>query len=84
VRELLFFDSVFALARCGLELPWWAAGAAMGLLLKPMLAWAMLKSEVQAVEAALAQGLDAGRERLACCSAGMNPPHRGAGTRECH
>lgn len=36
-----------------------------GLLLKPMLAWRMLRSEVQAVEAALAQSLDAGRQRLA-------------------
>jgi adenosylcobinamide-phosphate synthase len=45
-------------------LPWWAAGVLLGLLLKPLLAWAMLKSEVQAVEAALGQSLDAGRERL--------------------
>ncbi|MDZ7936794.1 MAG: CobD/CbiB family cobalamin biosynthesis protein, partial [Rhodoferax sp.] len=44
--------------------PWWAAGLALGLLLKPLLAWAMLQSEVRAVEAALAQSLDAGRERL--------------------
>jgi adenosylcobinamide-phosphate synthase len=47
-----------------LSLPWWAAGLGLGLLLKPLLAWAMLQSEVQAVEAALAQSLDAGRERL--------------------
>jgi adenosylcobinamide-phosphate synthase len=45
-------------------LPWWAAGVLLGLLLKPLLAWAMLKSEVQAVEAALDESLDAGRERL--------------------
>ncbi|MCB8746488.1 adenosylcobinamide-phosphate synthase CbiB [Rhodoferax sp. U2-2l] len=36
----------------------------LALLLKPMLAWAMLQSEVQAVEAALQQSLSAGRERL--------------------
>nr|WP_295776290.1 adenosylcobinamide-phosphate synthase CbiB [Rhodoferax sp.] len=40
----------------------------LGLLLKPMLAWALLKSEVQAVEAALSNttngSLAAGRERL--------------------
>ena len=36
----------------------------LALLLKPMLAWAMLKAEVQAVESALAQSLVAGRERL--------------------
>ncbi len=47
-----------------LTLPWWAAGLALGLLLKPMLAWAMLKREVLAVEAALGESLDAGRERL--------------------
>ncbi len=47
-----------------LALPWWAAGLLLGLLLKPMLAWAMLKREVLAVEAALAESLPAGRERL--------------------
>lgn len=36
----------------------------LGLLLKPLLAWAMLKSEVQAVEIALSDSLAAGRERL--------------------
>jgi adenosylcobinamide-phosphate synthase len=45
-------------------LPWWAAGLGLGLLLKPLLAWAMLQSEVRAVEAALGQSLEAGRERL--------------------
>jgi adenosylcobinamide-phosphate synthase len=47
-----------------LTLPWWAAGGLLGLLLKPLLAWAMLKNEVRAVEAALGQSLAAGRERL--------------------
>jgi len=37
----------------------------LGLALKPLLAWRMLKTEVQAVEEALARSLDAGRERLA-------------------
>jgi len=46
------------------SLPWWAAGVLLGLLLKPMLAWAMLKREVLAVEAALSQSLAAGRQRL--------------------
>ncbi len=36
----------------------------LGVLLKPLLAWALLKSEVRAVEGALAQSLEAGRERL--------------------
>lgn len=41
-----------------------AAGVLLGLLLKPMLAWRMLRSEVAGVEAALAQSLDAGRRQL--------------------
>jgi len=47
------------------QLPWVLAALLLGLALKPMLAWAMLRSEVQAVETALAQSLDAGRKRLA-------------------
>ncbi len=46
-------------------LPWWCAGLLLGLLLKPLLAWSMLQSEVQAVEDALGQSLAAGRARLA-------------------
>ncbi|RFO97571.1 cobalamin biosynthesis protein CobD [Rhodoferax lacus] len=45
-------------------LPWWCASLLLGLLLKPMLAWNMLKSEVQAVEHALGRSLATGRERL--------------------
>lgn len=41
------------------------AALLLGLLLKPLLAWAMLKSEVLAVEAALGESLAAGRQRLA-------------------
>jgi adenosylcobinamide-phosphate synthase len=44
--------------------PWWAAALGLGLLLKPLLAWSLLASEVRAVEGALAQSLAAGRERL--------------------
>lgn len=44
--------------------PAWCAALLIGLLLKPLLAWRMLRGEVLAVEAALAQSLDAGRERL--------------------
>lgn len=47
------------------QLPWYTAALLLGLMIKPMLAWAMLRSEVQAVETALSQSLDAGRERLA-------------------
>ena len=38
---------------------------ALGLALKPLLAWRMLRDEVQAVEHALGESLAAGRERLA-------------------
>ena len=41
------------------------AAVFLGLLLKPLLAWAMLKREVLAVEAALGESLVAGRQRLA-------------------
>jgi adenosylcobinamide-phosphate synthase len=44
---------------------WWLQALAIGLLLKPMLAWRMLRDEVQGVEAALGESLSAGRERLA-------------------
>lgn len=47
-----------------LAAPWWAAALVLGLLLKTMLAWSLLRSEVWAVEGALAQSLPAGRERL--------------------
>ncbi|KQM80531.1 adenosylcobinamide-phosphate synthase CbiB [Xylophilus sp. Leaf220] len=47
-----------------LHLPPWAAAIAIGLALKPLLAWRMLHDEVAAVEAALAVSLDAGRARL--------------------
>ncbi|TSE21541.1 Cobalamin biosynthesis protein CobD [Tepidimonas alkaliphilus] len=46
-------------------LPWWAQGLALGVLLKPLLAWRMLRDEVAAVEAALKQGLEAGRAQVA-------------------
>ena len=45
-------------------LPWPVAALALGVLLKPLLAWRMLGNEVAAVEAALAESLDAGRARL--------------------
>jgi len=46
------------------QLPWYLSVVLLGLALKPMLAWAMLRSEVQAVEVALGQSLDSGRKRL--------------------
>ena len=48
-----------------LQLPGVLAALLLGLALKPMLAWAMLRREAQAVEDALGESLQAGRERLA-------------------
>jgi adenosylcobinamide-phosphate synthase len=45
-------------------LPWPVAMVLLALLLKPLFAWRMLRSEVLAVEVALSQSLEAGRERL--------------------
>jgi adenosylcobinamide-phosphate synthase len=45
--------------------PWWAQAIALGVLLKPLLSWRMLRDEVLAVEAALGESLPAGRARLA-------------------
>ncbi|WP_404299869.1 adenosylcobinamide-phosphate synthase CbiB [Alicycliphilus denitrificans] len=47
------------------RLPAWGAALVLGLLLKPLLAWRMLRTEVLAVEAALGESLAAGRARLA-------------------
>ena len=47
-----------------LQLPAVLAALFLGLALKPMLAWAMLRDETAAVEASLQQSLAAGRERL--------------------
>ena len=45
--------------------PVWLAALALGLFLKPLLAWAMLHDEVLAVERALGESLGAGRAQLA-------------------
>ncbi len=52
------------LQQAALHLPGVAAAALLGFLLKPMLAWRMLREEVWSVEQALSQSLAAGRERL--------------------
>lgn len=46
------------------SLPWWLQLPLLASCLKPMLAWAMLRDEARAVEAALQQSLPGGRERL--------------------
>ena len=48
-----------------LQAPGVLAAVLMGLLLKPLLAWRMLRNEVRAVAAALAISVEAGRARLA-------------------
>ena len=45
--------------------PVWLQAVVLGLLLKPLLAWRMLRDEVLAVEKALGESLAAGRVRLA-------------------
>lgn len=47
------------------DAPAWLAVPLLALALKPAFAWRMLKDEVRGVEAALAEGLDAGRQRVA-------------------
>ena len=56
--------AAYAVQWAVLQLPWYGAAPLLGLALKPMLAWAMLRREVQAVEDALGVSLAAGRERL--------------------
>ena len=53
-----------ALQQAAEHLPGWAAIVLTGAALKPLLAWRMLRREVLAVERALAESLDAGREQL--------------------
>jgi adenosylcobinamide-phosphate synthase len=54
----------WAATRALAPLPWPATLLGLALLLKPLLAWRMLRDEVAAVEAALQESLDAGRARL--------------------
>lgn len=54
-----------ALQRLLLAGPGWLSAVGLGLLLKPMFAWAMLRGEVRVVEDALADSVPAGRASLA-------------------
>ena len=56
--------AALALEQLAMTLPLVLASLLLGLALKPLLAWRMLRTEVQAVEQALQQSLPAGRERL--------------------
>ena len=60
----MVFVTALAIEQLALRLPVVLAGLLLGLALKPLLAWRMLRTEVQAVEQALQQSLAAGRERL--------------------
>ena len=60
-----FFAVTWLFQGCVLTQPAWLAALALGLFLKPLLAWAMLHDEVLAVERALGESLDAGRAQLA-------------------
>ena len=53
--------AAMAIEQLALRLPVVLAGLLLGLALKPLLAWRMLHTEVQAVEQALQQSLAAGR-----------------------
>jgi adenosylcobinamide-phosphate synthase len=61
----LIFIVTYSLQSAVLQLPAVWAALLLGLLLKPLFAWRMLRREVQAVETALQASLDAGRARLA-------------------
>ena len=60
----LIFIAFFGLQWAILQLPALWAALLLGLLLKPLFAWRMLGREVQAVETALQESLEAGRARL--------------------
>ena len=46
------------------DMNWWWRGLILGILLKPMFSWRMLRDEVSAVEQALQWSVDDGRSRL--------------------
>jgi adenosylcobinamide-phosphate synthase len=60
----LIFIVTCSLQEAVLQLPAVWAALLLALLLKPLFAWRMLRREVQAVETALQQSLEAGRARL--------------------
>ncbi len=56
--------AALAIEQLAMTLPLVLGSLLLGLALKPLLAWRMLRTEVQSVEQALQQSLLAGRERL--------------------
>ncbi len=63
-QAAMIFVVAWGLQRAMAGQAWWLQGVWLGLLLKPLLAWTLLQREVQAVETALGESLQAGRERL--------------------
>ncbi|VTU19337.1 cobalamin biosynthesis protein [Variovorax sp. SRS16] len=61
----MVFCAAWIVAAIAERLPPWAAAVLIGLALKPLLAWRMLRDEVLAVEAALGRSLEEGRAQLA-------------------
>ena len=61
---VMVFTVACTLQWCLLQLPAVLGALLLGVALKPLLAWRMLRREVLAVEAALAESLEAGRQRL--------------------
>lgn len=71
VAALVLQNALNSLSKYLFDSPRWpaitgtaVAAVLLGLALKPLLAWAMLKREVLTVETALGESLQAGRERL--------------------
>ena len=62
--EALVLIAAWTLQWAFFQLPDVLVALLLGLALKPMMAWAMLRREAQAVEDALGESLEAGRKRL--------------------
>ena len=64
VGALLVVMLAWGAQRCLSEGPWYVQALLMGVFLKPLLAWRMLRDEVSSVERALGESLEAGRAQL--------------------
>lgn len=60
----IIFIAAYGLQWMILQLSTWWATLLLGVLLKPLFAWRMLRTEVQAVESALVTSIEAGRAQL--------------------
>ena len=64
VGALLVVMLAWGAQRCLSEGTWYVQALLLGVLLKPLLAWRMLRDEVSSVERALGESLEAGRAQL--------------------